>query len=135
MFMLGHMYETGEGTAANIAKAFFWYKQASEYGQPNACGVVSDYYLSGIEKILQPDPKEAARYLICAIENGNGVMYGNIPDQLAESFWQSVQIILKNRGVYHGKVDGKVGPKTEQALERLSIKAEETGKKSLQVLW
>lgn len=88
MFLLGYMYENGEGTIADLSKATYYYKLAADKGHRGAQHNLGCFYYFG--NSVNRDYKNAYEYFFKAAQQGKaesmkniGVMYelGQYVDQ------------------------------------------------------
>lgn len=69
-FLLGYMYEKGQGTSTDYAKALHYYKISGENGDNKALYNIAQLYLDG--KGVPKDKIVAGEYLLEAAKLGNG---------------------------------------------------------------
>jgi len=79
-FLVGYMFEYGEGTEKNVSLASVWYKKAADAGNRGAQHNLAYFYYAGIA--VQQDYKKAFEYFQLAAKQGKadsmrniGVMY------------------------------------------------------------
>ncbi|MEM1342054.1 MAG: tetratricopeptide repeat protein [Pseudomonadota bacterium] len=97
------------------AARFRWTREAAEQGLPQAINALGFLYERGIGTL--PDPQRAAELYVEALEEGlstealRGTVDGVLPGWDGETA-RAFQIILSERGLYNGAIDGIVGAGT-----------------------
>lgn len=91
-----------------------WTQLAADAGLAEAVGALGFLYERG--RGVEADPERAAQLYVAALETGNvdlddlrGEVGGRVPpwdDATARAF----QVILQERGLYRGAIDGQIGP-------------------------
>lgn len=123
---LGNAFEE----KAQLKRAFDIYTVAAELGEPNALYKLS--WFSDRGALGPRDPTLAATYMIRALKSGllkhfqSDVWYGGPRiaegDQWSYEFRVAFQKEMASAGVYSGKIDGRLGPSTVKAVDRLRKK-------------
>lgn len=122
-FFLGVIYDKGMGVEKNHDKAFKWFKKAADAGDGEAAFSVGYYYDKGLSVRLSY--KNAAKYLYRAISKGDDralKMLSEKPKQWKRQTRKALQDLMRKSGHYKGRVDGKYGRGTIEALNRLAGK-------------
>lgn len=122
-FFLGLIYDKGLGVEKNHAKAFRWFKKAADAGDGEAAFSVGYYYDKGLSVRLSY--RNAAKYLYRAISKGDDralKMLSEKPKQWKRQTRKALQDLMRKSGHYKGRVDGKYGAGTIEALNRLAGK-------------
>jgi tetratricopeptide (TPR) repeat protein len=115
---------------AQLKRAFDMYAVAAKFDEPNALYKLS--WFSDRGALGPRDPTLAATYMVRALKSGlltyfqSDVWYGS-PRIREESEWSyefrvALQKEMTSAGVYSGKIDGRLGPSTVKAVERLRRK-------------
>ncbi|UDF32355.1 UNVERIFIED_ORG: caspase family protein (plasmid) [Roseateles sp. XES5] len=115
---------------AQMKRAIDVYSVAAKFDEPNALYKLSWFADRGT--FGASDPKLAATYMIRSLKSGllthfqSDVWYGS-PRIIEENQWSfdfrlALQREMISAGVYSGKVDGRLGPSTVKAVERLRKK-------------
>lgn len=115
---------------AQLRRAFDMYTVAARFDEPNALYKLS--WLADRGALGPRDPTLAATYMVRALKSGlltsfqSDVWYGS-PRIAEESAWSyefrvALQKEMTSAGVYSGKIDGRLGPSTVKAVERLRKK-------------
>lgn len=112
----------GEGQG-DPEQQFLWTSRAAEAGLPDAVAALGFLYERG--RGVEADPERAAALYVRAMETGDvsfddlrGRVGGYIPPwdrQTAIAF----QLILQERGLYRGAIDGMIGPMSRAAAAAL----------------
>jgi TPR repeat protein len=111
---LGLMYDNGTGIEQNYEEAVKWYRKAAEQGNSNAQNNLGLMYELGLG--LPSNPQKAAQLYIASIELGsNWAINQNMNFETSKA----IQSILKQRGLYLGAIDGKLGSGTKAAMRKL----------------
>jgi membrane-associated protease RseP (regulator of RpoE activity) len=117
MFMVGKLYEGGEGTEKDYSKAAFWYLKGAQNGDAASQSMISYYYEKGIG--VPQNSKKAAMHLIKSIKSGRKSSVRHLfknPKIWSREFWRELQFSLKRSGAYQGIVDGRYGKNTQRAI-------------------
>jgi hypothetical protein len=123
-YELGAMLFNGDGIPPNAVEAVEWFGKASAAGDGDSDYALALAYMNG--KGVAPDPDRAAAFLFAAI--GRGIKTAAEQMQTNAAVWPKatragLQQRLKDRGLYAGQVDGKIGPATLRAIQALSATA------------
>lgn len=113
MVRIARIYGRGLGVERDYDLALAWLRKASEAGDGIAMINLAVMYDKGWG--VSTDAREASRHLLRAIRAGAWQVQQDVP-QFSPPTRQEVQRSLKQAGYYKGRVDGKVGPGTRQAL-------------------
>lgn len=115
---------------AQLKRAIDAYSVAANFEEPNALYKLS--WFSDRGTFGASDPKLAATYMIRSLKSGllkyfqSDIWYGGPRitegDQWSFEFRLALQREMISAGVYSGKVDGRLGPSTVKAVERLRKK-------------
>jgi len=117
---VGWAYRTGTGTAVDHTEAVKWLQRAVDQGEQSALNNLGAAYDNG-EGVPQ-NPQKAADLIFRSIKSGNEFSLDQMRDNIAAwsvPFRRELQRLLQIEGLYTGPIDGKVGPGTTRALERL----------------
>ncbi len=122
---LAQLYATDDGgVARNLQAHAFWTRKAAETGDPAAIAALGLLYETGTG--VERDPARAAALYIEALESGK-VSFANLRSSGGRQAppWdkdtaRAFQLILQERGLYDGAIDGVVGPITRAAAGRVA---------------
>jgi TPR repeat protein len=123
MFQLGWMYANGLGVAKDPKQAFDWYRKAADMGHANAMHNLGALYDAG--RGTRRDSRLGAQWVFKAIKAGHKFSVTQMTDNSAaytKQFRDEMQRLLRDAGVYNGKIDGQFGPATKRAVEALAPK-------------
>lgn len=121
MALLGWLFDVGNGVPQDYEQARNWYEMASNAGSAYAMGNLSRLYDFGLG--TKPDPKEAARWAAASVEGGDPAKLQELktsPNNFTPAFRKEIQLLLRDRGLYGGPVDGDFGAATQNAIDRLA---------------
>ncbi|MDD9731985.1 trypsin-like peptidase domain-containing protein [Mameliella sp. AT18] len=114
---LGTLYMTGTGVAASDATAIGWYRKAAAQGDP--VSLASLAWMTENGRGTSKDPAEAARLYIEALRAGSdGPVTRDTADWPRDTA-RALQEALARAGVYQGPTDGRIGPRTREAMRSL----------------
>lgn len=120
MFYLGFMYENGDGVEKDHVESVRWYRKAAVKGNSGAMHNLGVAYDNG--RGVGKDPRQAAKWVFKAVKAGDDFsikqMSENAP-AYTKQFRREFQRLLREAGVYEGKIDGSFGPATKSAVEAL----------------
>lgn len=112
-FNVGVMYLKGEGVKKDAAKAHAWFSLAYYYGNATvrnrAIALRAD-----LDKGLDQDDLTRARVLAYRLY-AEGM--GKVSSKVGRALVLSMQSALANEGLDPGPIDGKLGPRTQAAVE------------------
>jgi TPR repeat protein len=111
-FILGLMYDNGEGVSKDLKQAVAWYRKAAEQGHPNAQFNLGIYYAKG--KSVLKDPKQAVAWF----------------HKAAEQEHPNAQY---NLGIYYAKGEGVL--KDMKIAKKFIQKAHENGFETAAETW
>lgn len=130
-FILGVMYENGQGVARDYKNAAKWYRIAADKGYAEAQFNLGGMYLKGIG-VLQ-DSREAMKWLKMAAEQGHdkaqnnlGGMYfqgkGVIRDIVQAHMWANLAVINGNGNAVKGRetIEAQMSPDQIAEANRLA---------------
>jgi hypothetical protein len=119
---LGYFFENGlGGRNKNPDLALKYYRDAAQKGDPLGLHNLGFSYNSGLLG-LQRDGAEAARLIFRALEARYPVTMQSLtarPGLWTPDFWQNLQRLLAEKGLYTGVIDGRSNPETLDAVKRL----------------
>jgi TPR repeat protein len=121
MASLGFLYDAGAGVKQDYVEARYWYEKAANAGSAYAMGNLSRLYDQGLGTAV--DPQEAVRWAIAAVERGDPGKteeLKNTPANFSPAFRREFQTVLRDRGYFHGNVDGEFGADTVAAIASLA---------------
>ena len=72
---------------------------------------------SGVAATLPQPPAAPAQMPEAVTEPAVQTQEAEAPQEFSEPSAEQIQQALKNAGLYDGEVDGKIGPKTQEAIE------------------
>jgi TPR repeat protein len=120
--ILGYFFENGlGGRNKNPETALKYYRDAAEKGDPLGLHNLGSAYNSGLLG-LQRDGAEAARLIVRALEAKFPVTVQSLttrPGLWTPDFWQNLQGLLAEKGLYNGVIDGHANAATLEAVKRL----------------
>jgi uncharacterized protein len=120
--ILGYFFENGlGGRNKNPETALKYYRDAAEKGDPLGLHNLGSAYNSGLLG-LQRDGAEAARLIVRALEARFPVTVQSLTTRSAlwtPDFWQNLQGLLAEKGLYTGVIDGRANSATLEAVKRL----------------
>jgi|HubBroStandDraft_5_1064220.scaffolds.fasta_scaffold13185_3 TPR repeat protein len=120
--ILGYFFENGlGGRNKNPETALRYYRDAAEKGDPLGLHNLGSAYNSGLLG-LQRDGTEAARLIVRALEAKFPVTVQSLttrPGLWTPDFWQNLQGLLAEKGLYTGVIDGHANSATLEAVKRL----------------
>jgi TPR repeat protein len=120
--ILGYLYENGlGGRNKNPETALRYYRDAAEKGDPLGLYNLGYAYNSGLLG-LQRDGAEAARLIVRALEAKFQVTVQSLTTRSglwSSDFWQNLQGLLAEKGLYNGVIDGRANSATLEAVKRL----------------
>lgn len=122
---LAELYTTeGSGLPPDPAERFRWTSFAADQGQAAAIAARAFLYEQGIG--VERDPQRAAEGYVAALETGDvslgdlrGTVDGRTPPWDRDTA-MALQVILQERGLYRGAIDGMVGGGTAAGMRRLA---------------
>ncbi|MGH6778054.1 MAG: hypothetical protein ACRECL_08610 [Bradyrhizobium sp.] len=121
--VLGYFYEYGLGDKPrNFELALKYYRAAADKGDPLGLHNLAFAYDSG-SLGLQRNGSQAARLAMRALEERYDVTLQSLtnrPELWSIEFWQSLQRLLEEKGVYAGPIDGHATPATLAAVRRVA---------------
>jgi TPR repeat protein len=118
---LGYAFHAGRGTDKDLSQAVEWYRKAADKGEATAKNNLGMLYNDGTG--VPRDGKEAARLLLEAYRGGDAYAKRNLEEQsgvLSIETRRELQRLMKQEGVYNGKIDGRFGSGTKAALKALA---------------
>ncbi len=121
MASLGFLYDAGAGVKQDYVEARYWYEKAADAGSAYAMGNLSRLYDQGLGTAV--DPKEAVRWAVAAVERGDTGKLDELktsPTNFSAAFRKEFQKVVKERGYFHGVIDGNFGPDTMTAIDSLA---------------
>ncbi len=111
------------GIAWDMEAHAYWTRKAAETGDPAAIGALGLLYEKG--RGVEKDPQRAAELYVQALESGK-VAFGDLRKGAARRApeWDrdtavAFQLILQERGLYEGAIDGVIGPMSARAANAL----------------
>ena len=117
MVFTASMYLRGEGAEPDPQRATMWYQKAVDAGVSQAMSSLSILYDEG--RGVRRSPDDAAILMLRAYgegdDNATRILFKN-PAELSIATRKEIQRRLKEVMLYNGKIDGKFGPGTKQAL-------------------
>ena len=123
MVDLAIRYHVGDGVPRDYAEAARWYHRGLDAGNHNGLFNLSLLYAYG--QGVAKDEKRAASYMIDAIKAGDSHALEaskTNPGGWPKSYRREVQTLLKQEGVYDGKIDGSIGPQSRRSFDQLAEK-------------
>ena len=121
MYLVGAAYQTGEGVAADPAEAKRWFEKAAESGDPDGMYSLGFVYHAGT--VGARDPALAADWIVKAIQTGSYQVVRKLmtnPGGWRLDFRKQLQQRLRDAGLYHDKIDGRMNAATRQAIVELA---------------
>ncbi len=121
---LAQLYgDNGSGIPQDLAAHAVWVEKAAETGMPMALNALGFLYEKG--RGVEADPERAAALYVQALESGQvkfNDLRGRIDGRVTP--WErptaiAFQIILKDRDLYRGAIDGQIGPLSTAAAKAL----------------
>lgn len=116
----GELDGAGEG---DPEQQFIWTERAAEAGLPDAVAALGFLYERG--RGVEASPEQAAAFYVRALETGDvdfddlrGRVGGFVPPWDRETAI-AFQLILQERGLYRGAIDGMIGPMSRAAAAAL----------------
>lgn len=113
-------YHTGDGVAQDHARAAIWYDRALEAGNKNGLYNMSLLHANG--QGVEKNETLAADYFFQALMQGDVFAQKQIKTNASgwsKKFRRHIQKLLTEQGVYDGKIDGSIGPKSRKSLDQL----------------
>ncbi|MGJ8615657.1 MAG: hypothetical protein ACSHWS_02385 [Sulfitobacter sp.] len=120
MVAVAYYYKEGIGVEKDGRKAREWYIASARKGSGWGRQMLANMYDNGTGG--PRDPEEAARHLVDALRDCSSVVVDNLTgdyDWFEMDTISALQRNLAGMGVYVGKVDGRLGPKTTAAIDTL----------------
>jgi hypothetical protein len=120
MANLGWMYANGTGVEKDDAEAVRWYRKAADKGEATAVANLGWRYANG--QGVAKDPRQAAEWVFKAVKAGNDFSIKQMTENASaytKQFRREFQRLMKEAGVYDGRIDGSFGPGTRRAIEAL----------------
>lgn len=114
---LGTLYLSGTGVPASDAKAVEWHRKAAAQG--NALSLASLAWITEQGRGVPADPAEAARLYIEALRAGNDWPVTRDSADWPRDTARALQAALARAGVYEGATDGRIGPRSREAMRSL----------------
>jgi len=118
---VGVFYHNGQGTKRSVAQAERWYRKAVELGNAEAMLNLGSMYEYG--QSVQRDRPRAAELVAGAIKGGSSYALTSMVSkstQWSRQFRRELQKVMREEGVYSGRIDGSFGAGTKSALKRLA---------------
>ncbi|WP_300435348.1 trypsin-like peptidase domain-containing protein [uncultured Mameliella sp.] len=114
---LGTLYLNGTGVPASDTKAAEWYRKAAAQG--NALSLAGLAWITEQGRGVSADPAEAARLYVEALLAGNDWPATRDTAEWPRETARALQEALARAGVYQGATDGRIGPRTREAMRSL----------------
>ena len=117
MSSMGVLYQKGRGVKKSPTEAAKWYQAAADGGSLTGMYNLGLLYEAGFG--VARDYDRAAELYINALRGENTWLLDRAKDKPKEVM-RKIQSRLHDEGVYDGPVDGAFGPKTREALQKLT---------------
>ncbi|MCP5039186.1 MAG: sel1 repeat family protein [Rhodobacteraceae bacterium] len=121
--LAGLYADNGGGVGEDLTAYARWIQEAAKTGVPSAMAALGFLFEKG--RGVEADPDRAAELYVEVMETGQ-VKFGDLRGQSGARapYWDrataiAFQVILKDRGLYLGAIDGIVGPLTTAAAKAL----------------
>ncbi len=127
MYWLADMYENGEGgLSKDYAEAARLYQKNVDLNpnDPSAMHKLAELYEKG--RGVKQDSSRAAELFVMVIKKHKDLYLASI-SEWSEAFRKELQQLLKNEGVYKGRIDGKASEALENAVQTLAAKSKSGG--------
>lgn len=121
---LAQLYgDNGSNIPQDLAAHARWVEKAADTGVPMALNALGFLYEKG--RGVEADPERAAALYVQALESGQ-VKFSDLRGRIdgRATAWDrptaiAFQVILKDRGLYRGAIDGQIGPLSTAAAKAL----------------
>jgi hypothetical protein len=120
IFNLGVMYAQGRGVAQDEAEAVRWYRAAADKGHARAMYALGWMYDGG--RGVAQDRRAAARHVFDALRLRDSLTVEQMTTQSSnwsKDFRRELQRLMKEAGVYDGRIDGSFGADMRRAIGAL----------------
>ncbi len=121
MRQLGMAYETGEGIAEDLYLAAGYYRAATQHKDTTSLYRLGRMYEDG--RGVPQDSVKAAGLVAEAVNQQDADVLGRLtrePQLWRPAFWREMQAMMRDIGLYKGKLNGEAGPETLKALKALA---------------